>query len=147
MARVLTSLKYGSFVYDFTIDGGAVGTKQMGTFLPNNCVVWFGFADVITTVTSSGAAKISIGIAGAINNLLFNTTYTSFTTNAIIPGIDLLASPVLIAIGGQLNITVVDFALTAGKLIYWYAYTDSSIVFPVPQGIGAMIIGSTFIVG
>lgn len=147
MARSITSLKYGSFIYDFATDGGSVGTKQMGKFLPPNCVVWFGYADVITTFTSTGAALVSVGIGGATNNLIFNTAYTSFTANAIIPGVDRLATPAPITSGSQLNLTIVDFALTAGKLIYWYAYTECAVVFPVPQGIGAMIIGSTFIVG
>jgi len=49
MAKRIVSAKDVAFVYDFAVDGGGVSTINMGVFLPNNAVVEYGCAKVLTS--------------------------------------------------------------------------------------------------
>lgn len=61
---------YGSqwarFRYDFAVEGGAVGSIALASSgLPANAVVLGGFLDVITPLTSGGAATAGLSLEGA----------------------------------------------------------------------------------
>lgn len=148
--KITSSLKWGTFIYDFAVDGGAIGTKPMGVFINANSLVFFAESNVITTCTSGGAAHISIGVTPQINEFLTPTAVASLTAGSILPGVDLPAAPVAVATFSELCITISDFALTAGKIQFTYlsiAYGSGGSNFPVGQGIGFMVIGSTNIIG
>jgi len=52
--------------YDFDTDGGVVGTIEMrGTELPDNAVIVGGIMEVITPLTSGGAATVEVRAEGA----------------------------------------------------------------------------------
>lgn len=148
MAAITQSRKSISFVYDFAVNGGTVGTFNMGVFLPQNVIIYFGYAKVVTTLTSGGLATLAIGVGSATFSLVDHTAVSNFTAGAIIPGIDLLAAPKTNYVTNELTFTIEVANLTAGKLVYYCQYAElaSNITYAPATGIGAMIIGSTFIV-
>ena len=146
MSQIITSRKWASFIYDFDINGGAVGTIDMGVFIPTNCIIWYGYAKVITTCVGGAGAKISIGFTGFDQVLITKTAVASWTANAILPGLDLPELPQTVS-NVQMQITISDAPLTAGKIVYGFLYTvfngNTSGNLPTGRGIGFDIIGST----
>lgn len=58
--------------YDFAVDGGAISTinlRSVNSDLPKNAVILGGYADVITALTSGGAATAALQ-AEAANDLV-----------------------------------------------------------------------------
>ena len=119
----------GSGVYDFAVDGGAVGSKIIGN-IPDNASITRAWYEVLTAPTSAGAATIGLGVqtddatgilaATAYNNAIFNAGYhdavpdgtaANFTTKST------AYRPVNFVIGAA--------ALTGGKIKVWWEYVIS----------------------
>ena len=119
----------GSGVYDFAVDGGAVGSKIIG-HIPDNATITRAWYEVLTAPTSGGSATIGLGVqtddatgilaATAYNNAIFNTGYhdavpdgtaANFTTKST------AYRPVNFVIGAA--------DLTAGKVKVWWEYVIS----------------------
>lgn len=124
MAKIVSSTKTISFDYNFATDGGAVSTIGMGVYLPINAVVWFGYAKVITQLTSGGSATIAVGWTGATGANIAATAVASWTANALLPGVDLPGTPVLATAQRELAVTIATAALTAGRFVYYCMYTE-----------------------
>lgn len=73
----------GSIVvtYDFSVNGGAVSTIELGEPFPANSRVTRGSYEVITAPTSSGSAQIAIGTHSNGQNLKAFTAYNNATFN------------------------------------------------------------------
>jgi len=123
MARKLVGEKSVAFVYDFPADGGAISTIGMGQRIPNNAVIQFGFAKVITTLTSGGAATIAVGRTGATGELIAALAVASWTAGTIIEGVDLIVA-MIESPSAQLAVTIAGDTITAGRFIYVVSYIE-----------------------
>lgn len=115
--------------YDFSVHGGAVGSisldddvgdlsNPLGTVnasIPNKFVVYGGFIDIVTTLTSGGAATIAVGL-NTTTDIKAATAVASWTAGimAIVP-VATAASAVKLTADREVVITVATAALTAGK--------------------------------
>lgn len=107
--------------YDFAVDGGAIGliTPVNSPLIPKNAIIYGGFIDVITGVTSGGAATISLGTsagssAASLKAAVILGTEFAAGIRALVP-VFTAGSSVKMTAEGLLTMTVAAFALTAGK--------------------------------
>lgn len=113
--------------YDFAIDGGGIGTINLrgvggiGSLLPIGAVIVGGYIDVLTALTSGGAATIA-GQAEAAADLFAATAVATFTLGRknILPapasGSVSAATYLKTTAARQLAIVIAAAALTAGKM-------------------------------
>lgn len=112
--------------YSFADDGGAVGTitPMISDLIPAGAYIYEAFAFVETALAGTSGGNVSIGI-GATNvaTLLANTAYGSVTgAIPLIPNTAFLTTPFQISAAGQITITVVTHALTAGVIEIFVRY-------------------------
>ena len=124
MARALSTTKQVSFLYDFAVDGGLVSTIQMGVFIPNNAIIYYGVAKVTTALTSGGAATIAVGYTGGTGDLIAALAVASWSADAVIEGVDLPGASVEATANRQLAVTIATAALTAGVFVYTVLYIE-----------------------
>lgn len=111
----------GHALYDFAVDGGAVGviTPSQGLTLPNKAIIIGGLLDIVTTLTSGGAATIAIGTSAgsSATSLKAATAVATYAAGllAIVP-VYTAASAVKMTAAGNVILTVATAALTAGKM-------------------------------
>lgn len=121
-AAVLTFAKQvASVIYDFSIDGGAVGTLSFNTALPANAVITAIYADVQTAATSGGSATYAL-VAGS-TTIVAATAFDSATVGINATGVLALtinvSSPfdaAKLTASSELKLTIAGAALTAGKV-------------------------------
>jgi hypothetical protein len=108
-----------TLLYDFSVDGGAIGTLSFKTSLPAKAVVTGVFADELTDITSGGSATVKV-VAGSTDL----TTATAIASFGGATALTLAASATAIklASGGELKLTIATAALTAGKLLVAVEY-------------------------
>lgn len=117
-----------SYMYDFAVDGGAVGFKDLSAkvrnTLPTGAVVKSVYYHVVTAPTSGGSATIAIGDGETGTRYLTgtafdNAAYAGNNVAAVSSGI-----PNRIAGTNENNfgITIATAALTAGKIKFWVEY-------------------------
>jgi hypothetical protein len=111
--------------YDFAIDGGAIGTitlRQTGSTLPNllptGSVIVGGYIEVLTTLTSGGAATVGINSEAAGDIKAAATAFTVYATTgsgivSILPSFGTTAVKTTAA--RSLAITIAAATVTAGK--------------------------------
>lgn len=120
------------FDYDFARDGGAVGDifLRRGGSLPARAIVFGGWVEGITALTSGGAATVGLGVE-ATNDLdgptAFNAGWAA-TTSASPPTplstVNLGSGPLpRMSVARVPKLTVAAAALTGGKftvtILYW----------------------------
>jgi hypothetical protein len=118
-------------VYNFSADGGAVGAivPKNSAALPALAVIVGATVNSATAVTSAGAATVSIGTSAgsSATSILGATAKASFSTNALLNGIPVFATPIKLTTAGYVNFTVATAALTAGLIeVVVYYYTASA---------------------
>lgn len=122
MAIAVSNFNIASFVYDFAIDGGAQGTIQSGKILPDDALIFHGMA-FVTTALAGGGASIAVGFGASTTALIGATGVASWGLGAMLPGVDLPASPVRLTSGNtQLNMTISGADLSAGVFVYQCLY-------------------------
>jgi hypothetical protein len=111
--------------YDFAIDGGAISTitlRQTGSTIPNliptGSVIVGGYIEVLTTLTSGGAATVGINSEAAGDIKAAATAFTVYATTgsgivAILPSFGTTAVKTTAA--RSLAITIAAATVTAGK--------------------------------
>ena len=107
--------------YSFAVDGGAVSTIAItsGTPIPSGSVIVGGYVDVLTQLTSGGAATIACQVEGA-NDILTAVAVASWTAGRknILPAPDTgaLTTSTVVKTTADRNISIViaTAALTAG---------------------------------
>lgn len=125
-------------VYDFSVLGGAIATIVLNddqgnpAILPQGAIVTNVVLHVITSVTSAGAATLSLGsgIAASIVDLLAATAKASLVPT-FLAGIPVgtaatFVGPVTAVGGSQLQVAVGTAALTAGKIYFLVEYSQST---------------------
>ena len=107
-------------VYNFAVDGGAVSTitPKLNATLPANAIIYGATINSTTAVTSAGAATVAVGTSAgsSTTSVLAATAKTSFTTNALLNGVPVFATPVKLTAAGQVTFTIAAAALTAGVI-------------------------------
>lgn len=115
-------------VYDFAIDGGAIGDIPINATIPADATITYAFYEVITEPTSAGAATLSFGVdandpAGlkaptaigsytvGYGDLLPDNTAANFTTKTT------STRNIIMSIGAA--------TLTAGKINVYFTYSVS----------------------
>lgn len=122
MAIATSNYGIGSFTYDFDVDGGAQGTIQMGKFLPDDALIFHGMA-FVTAACAGGGASIAVGVGAGTTALINTTGVASWGLGAMLPGVDLPASPLRVTSGAsQMNMTISGANLTAGVFVYQCMY-------------------------
>lgn len=108
-------------IYDFSVDGGAVGALDL--FTADADVVLKGFhAYVKTAATSGGSATVAIGVTGATTAFVDATAgaVANLTANAVLGS---AIAPRRLASGAAVLMTIGTAALTAGKIEVVISYT------------------------
>lgn len=108
-------------VYNFAVDGGALGAHTLkdeqgkACVLPNKAVVRDVLVDVLTAPTSGGAATISLGAGVSAVNFKAATAIASYT--GLVAGIPVgsAATAIKLAADQSPSMTIAVAALTAGK--------------------------------
>ncbi len=117
--------------YDFAVDGGAVSTiALMGqTAIPSGAVIVGGHVEVVTALTSGGAATIACQV-NAANDILTAVAVASWTTGVknILPasttGALTTSTRVKTTAARDISIVISAAVLTAGKFNVVLEYTD-----------------------
>jgi len=108
--------------YDFAVDGGAIGTLAItsGTPIPSGSTIIGGYVDVLTALTSGGAATIACQVEAA-NDILTAVAVASWTTGRknILPaptsGALTASTAVRTTADRNISIVIATATLTAGK--------------------------------
>lgn len=127
MAFKNDGIQVAEYVYDFSVDGGAVSTITLSSkankapipvgAIVKNTTVW-----VETACTSGGSATVSVGLGTDVDGLVTATAVASLTANAVIVGDGALAVPASVATyvtsaaNGAVTASIAVAALTAGKI-------------------------------
>lgn len=114
-------VSYKKFVYDFAVDGGAVGAISLSSktgsafTLPLNALVKSVLAKVVTTCTSGGAATVAIGNTATPDAYMAATAVASLVANYV--GTE-QGTPNSVGAANEqdLTLTIATAALTAGKI-------------------------------
>ena len=118
----LTGLHVTKFTFDTEANDNAatpasnaeMGAHPMAVSVPDNAIVISGHVDVITAVTSEGAATVAIGLVSGVD-LLAATAKTSLGLAAQVPMAAVKTAPIKLAAERAVTVTVGTAALTAGK--------------------------------
>lgn len=119
-------------IYDFSTMGGAVSSIPLvddqgePAKFPEGSIIVRSFMNVVTAVTSGGAATVAFTLVNS-GDVLAATAKTSFTLNAMLDGIQDGAAANMIApltSAKVLNITIAAAALTAGKIEVFVEYVN-----------------------
>jgi hypothetical protein len=116
------SEKTAKFFYDFAVDGGAISTINLRgeDTIPPNSVITSGYIDVLTQLTSGGAATIALQAeaAGDIVAATAVATWTAGRKNTLIApasGSVTAATIVKTTVARNPAVVIAAAALTAGK--------------------------------
>lgn len=116
----LSALGIARAKYDFAVDGGAISTITLATnaIIPDNAIIIVGVVNSVAACTSGGAATIAVGTSAgsSSSSILAAEPVASFSLDAMLPVIPLIATPIKLTAAGQVTITIADFALTAGVI-------------------------------
>jgi hypothetical protein len=121
-------------VYDFAVQGGAVGSVNLNddqgnaAILPQGAIVQSVAAATVTDVTSPGSPTIALSL-NASADLMAATAKTSLTSAVLLVGkplggasAGLWVGPVSPAAGKRVTADIATTAITAGKVKYFIEY-------------------------
>lgn len=112
------------FVYDFAVQGGAVGFIDLKSNVPNGAVILRVTYKVDTAFTSGGSATVALGDSNTNARYLAATAYNNaaFTAGTVAAAAIGVPLNVNAAAKGEVGITVATAALTAGKMHLFVEY-------------------------
>ncbi len=108
-----------SCLYSFATDAGAVGTVSCTRQLPAGAIVTDVVIDVLTALTSGGAATVQL--KAGTTNLSDAEAYTDLTGTQKL-ALASSAEAIKIASASELKVVIAGAALTAGKIRYLVKY-------------------------
>ncbi len=109
-----------SFIYDFSVDGGAIGTYLSNIVLPINAMVVRVFTDEQTAVTGATDITLKAGSTALTGSIDF--TGDSGTNSRALAG---SATAIKLAAASELQIAIATAAATAGKVRFHVEYLMS----------------------
>ena len=109
------NMKTAFFRYDFSKDGGAVGTISLDEQLPAGALVRSGILHVTTAVTSGGSATVALHVNSS-EDILAATGKASLTLNALLDVVPVgtAATAIRCTANKGLSVVIGTAALTAG---------------------------------
>jgi hypothetical protein len=118
--------------YSFAVDGGAIATitPSNSPTLPAGAIILGGVLDVTTSLTSGGAAQVSIGTSAGSSvtalkaSAVLGTEYAA-GLRALTP-VFTAATYVKLTAAGRLTLTVTVATLTAGRFDVNVAYVQGN---------------------
>lgn len=121
--------QWAQATYDFAVQGGAVGT--IGLFgslaLPSGAVILAGHVEVLTPVTSGGAATLAVQVEGAGDMVaaavVSGAPWSTTGVKSIVP-VGTGATSVKTTAARDISVVVAAAALTAGKVVVRLSYLD-----------------------
>lgn len=105
-------------VYNKAVHGGAKGAIILDT-LPDGLVIGRVTANVVTGVTSTGSATISLGTQASTTAILSTEAKTSFDTEHEIKDVNDLAIKVVSGVSDQLTMTIGTEVLATGVVEFY----------------------------
>lgn len=106
-------------IYDFSADGGAVGTFSFGAKLPANAVITNVYSDEQTNITSAGAPTIQLFAgATALTDAELKAAFAGAQSRALASS----ASAIKLSADSELKMTLAVATLTAGKVRFAVEY-------------------------
>ncbi len=114
-------------VYDFAVDGGAVGAITLrGDQIPAGAIVVDAYAKVTTPVTSGGAATLAVKVEGAADINAADVVSGAPWSSAGAKRLDFGATtaPILTTVARSIVATVAVAALTAGVFVVVVEYVE-----------------------
>jgi hypothetical protein len=110
-------------VYDFSVQGGAIGTLNLldvvgkPCVLPNKAIIRDVLIDAVTTLTSGGSAVVGLSSGKTAGDMKANATAFSAYTG-LVAGVPVGTAATAIKLTADVKptITIATAALTAGKL-------------------------------
>jgi hypothetical protein len=124
-------------MWDFSVNGGAVGVAELDVLLPKDAIITGGFVDVVEAVTTSDSGTLSFGLNTNVD-LLAATAAGSLTAGAVLPllpsltaeGTNPVASstPLRLTAERELKAAVATGALTGGKVAIYLEFVG-----PAPE--------------
>jgi hypothetical protein len=134
MSEGISRLQCARAVYDFAVDGGAIGAHTLrGDVIPDNALIMGGVVDVITTCTTAGAdaGTMAIRVEGA-NDIVAAIAVSDGTNpwdagqKAIVPKFNTPESTsVKTTAARAITGTIAGQAFTAGKFVVFLFYVVS----------------------
>ena len=100
--------------YDFSVDGGAIGTYLFGQSLPAGAIVTHVWTDELTAVTGATSITLKAGstsLTGAVNF----TASTGVNSQALASS----ATAIKVTAASELQIAIATAAATAGKVSFY----------------------------
>ena len=127
-----TTKKVARVVYDYAVDGGAIGSINLGAIIPDKAIITRTFYDVITTFTTAGADAGTIALtsegAGDIKAAIAvsdaGNPWDAGRHDGIQAGA--VANFIKTTAARQLVLTIAGQVVTAGKLVLFAEYIVSA---------------------
>ena len=110
-----------SAVYDFSVNGGAVGTIDLGVQLPANAVIVEVNRDELVTCTSTGSTG-TIELKLATDGNIEQTALAADGTNHGVANSGGTSLPKKTTVAEDLQVTIAVSAVTAGRVRYFVRY-------------------------
>jgi hypothetical protein len=109
--------RVASVLWDYSLDGGAVGTISFGRLLPSGCIVSKVWTDEQTAVTAATSITLKAGSTALTGAL--DLTASSGIQNPALAG---SAAGIKLSADSELNIAIATTAATAGKVRFYVQY-------------------------
>jgi hypothetical protein len=104
-----------SALYDFSVNGGAVGARDLGVAIPDNAIILEVASDILTQVVGGGTAALEVGAVALSPDLVGD----SAGVYSHLPAVVKITTP------GNLELQVSGGAVTAGKVRFFVRYVIS----------------------
>lgn len=125
--------RWAKMSFNFTYDGGAIATitPRNSPVIPAGAIILGGVTDIVTGLTSAGAATIALGFGSGAEKavLLSATAIASYDA-----GLDLAIVPVFtgatyykVLTAARMTLTVAAFVLTAGVMDVNIVYVQGNV--------------------
>lgn len=113
-------IRTDSVLFDFSVDGGAVGDVEFARKLPEGAVITAIFSDEQTALTSGGSATVQLkaGSTDLTDALAFDTDFDGLDSQALASS----AEAIKLSADSELKISIATAALTAGKVRFFVQY-------------------------
>lgn len=121
-----SGLRVAHCLYSFAVDGGAQATiaPTNSDTIPDNAILVGATINSTTAVTSLGSATVAVGTSAgsSTSSIKAATAKASLSTDAVLNGVPVFATPVKMTAAGTITFTVATADLTAGVIEAWVYY-------------------------